>query len=95
MLPNQDTQTESPKKKFDWTLVVNFWQGFNVTAKTLVVLMFIINNVALALYGFGLISPDIKATSVMGAIAAAYAVVILFTFVNGGVKNQTTSKRKK
>lgn len=93
-MSNQEPN-EQIKKTFNWDPIRVFIEMLQYYAKTIIVLVFIINSVALSLYGFGLISPNVQATSIMGAVAATFAAIVLFTFVHNGVKSQITNNKRK
>lgn len=92
--PNE-SQANSKKFHMNWDPVIAIWNGVQNYAKTFIVLAFIINSVALALYGFGLIDLNRPTASVLGAIAAAYGAIVLFNFVHNGVKSSVNNKRKR
>lgn len=90
------TPLNLPKSKMTTPVWVSeSWDWLCLAAKTGIVLVFIVNSVALGLYGFGLVDPNKETTAVFGAVSIAFAAVVLGTFVNNGVKFQTTNKRRK
>lgn len=89
---NNNDNNKPNRFSFDW---VAMWDGLKLITKTAVVLVFIVNSVALGLYGLGLVNPDRLTATVFGAISFAFAAVVLGTYVNGGVKQQATIKRKR
>lgn len=95
MSTEQNITTNDKPKLTTPSWIPSTWSGICQMAKTAVVLVFIINSVALGLYGFGLVRPDHNTATVFGAIAIAFAAVVLGTFVNNGVKFQSTNKKRK
>lgn len=92
---NTTPTTEDKPKWITPAWIPKTWGNICQTAKTAVVLVFIVNSVALGLYGFGLVRPDHTMATVFGAISIAFAAVVLGTFVNNGVKFQSTNKKRK
>jgi len=95
-MSNQDTITQpDSKKSYNWNWAKIAWDWSVGMSKTAIALIFIVNGVAISLFALDLVHPSREAAGVMGAITAAFVAVVLFILVNGGVKNLSTTKRKK
>lgn len=88
-----DTTQKDPVSKFNGDWIASSWASVKYYSKTAIVLLFIINSVALALYGFELVRPSKTALLFMAAVSASFAAVVLFTYIHSGVKSSNKKKR--
>lgn len=89
---SEPTDVTSGEDRFQWAK--DAWAAGPYVIKAAAALVFIVNSVALGLYGFGLVRPSESVASAMGAVSLSFAAVVLWLFIYNGVRYQPNKKKR-